>query len=105
MLSSEDAEDKISSNDQKIKELEIRMETLDQHASELWDELAVTPTQIRKFLENPEHFTEENWAEVQKMQQEHEAKLKLLLDNIRNPSLVKKRQAERNVGQHWLFVR
>jgi hypothetical protein len=94
-----------SKNDQLLHQLLIRVDALDREVKTLLDELKVSPEQISTFLENRDNFTPENWETLQQERKALDEKLKCELDNIRNPSKVKKAQADRHVARHWLYVK
>lgn len=101
----DELEKKIEKNNQSINELAIRIETLNRHADELFNELSVTGEQISTFIENKDHFTEENWNTLIEQRKALEEKLLRELANIRNPQKIKKTLSELRVQPHWLFVR
>lgn len=88
-----------------LQELLIRMDALDREAKVLYQELDITPEQLRVFLENRENFTEENWETLQEQRKALDEKLKCVLDNVSDPIKAKKAQESRRVAPHWLFVR
>jgi hypothetical protein len=105
MFFQDKAEEKLSINERKLKELAARQEKLDDEVAHFLSELEVTPEQLSTFLANQDNFTEENWKELQHRKKMLDEKLDLELKNIRNPLSVKKALASLNVGQHWLHVR
>lgn len=92
-------------NEALLKQLLIRVDSLDREIKMLLDELKVTPEQVSTYLSNKDNFTTENWEELQKERKANDEKLKRDLDNIRNPSKTKKAMADRHVAPHWLFVK
>lgn len=89
----------------KLEALEIENEALNRHTAEMLTEYKVTETQLTSYLANPAHFTESNWQTLVEEKKKIDTKLKRDLDNIVSPTLRKKRQKERHVQPHWLFVR
>ncbi len=95
----------LAKQDHATQELLIRMDVLDREVKGLMSELNVTPEQLTQFVENADNFTPENWEELQKQRQALDDKLQRELENVRDPSKAKKRQADRHVAPHWLFVK
>ena len=95
----------LAKQDHAMQELLIRMDVLDREVKGLMNELNVTPEQLTKYIENSDNFTPENWEELQQQRKSLDEKLKRDLENVRDPSKTKKRQADRNVAPHWLFVK
>lgn len=99
------AEEKAQKNERKIEELSIRIDAIDREIHNLLHELNVTPEQLSQFVNTERNFTEENWMQLQEEQKKMQEKLQVELEYIRNPQQMKKRYAERSIGNHWLFVR
>lgn len=95
----------IQKNELAIQELAIQIDSVASQVDAFLTELNITAEQISAFIENKDNFTEENWNTLLQQKQELEAKLKRELANIKNPLKTKKTYSERNVQQHWLFVR
>lgn len=92
-------------NEALLKQLLIRVDSLDREIKMLLDELKVTPEQVSTYLSNPDNFTPENWHELQLERKVLDEKLKRDLENIRNPPKIKKTMADRHVAPHWLYVK
>ncbi|EFB42844.1 hypothetical protein pah_c001o031 [Parachlamydia acanthamoebae str. Hall's coccus] len=107
MFDHDSLEEKIQKNTFKIEELSIHIESIDRQINTLLEEeLKVTPEQLSQFIQTKDHFTEENWNQMQEEKARLSAKLETDLKSIRNPQQQQKRYAERAVvGNHWLFVR
>lgn len=105
MIPSEDLERKINKNEMAIQELTISLENLNQQVDALLNELEVSAEQLTAFVENKENFSEENWDLLLKQKKDWNEKLRLSLENVRNPLSAKKKYAERKIEPHWLFVR
>lgn len=105
MLNQNSLENKIQQQESKIKELEIQLETLEHSVSELLTHLQVTPEQLTALVSNQEHFSEENWSDLQKHKLQIEEKLQREIANIRNPRKIKKSYDSLHVERHWLHVR
>ncbi|MBS4167658.1 hypothetical protein [Parachlamydia sp. AcF125] len=102
----ESLEKAIQKNSFKIEELSIRIEAIDREVQTLiQEELKVTDDQLTQFLHTKEHFTPENWNQIQEEKAKLSAKLQTDLQNIRNPQQQQKRYADLAVGAHWVFVR
>lgn len=104
-LSKDQPEEKLQNNERKIEELSIQFEALDREIHGLLQELNVTPEQLTQFVNTKQNFTDENWDQLQEEHKKMQEKLQVELQNIRNPQQMKKRYAERFVGNNWLFVR
>lgn len=98
-------EQKIAKNEKAMQELLIQLAAIDRKNHELYNDLNITPEKLSAFLANPSNFKPEAWAMMQSERGKLDEKLKRDLNNIRDPAKAKKTYAERNVGQHWLFVR
>lgn len=92
-------------NDQKIKELAIQIETLDQEVQALYEELEVDPKKLSAFVADQANFTPECFALLTAEKKKLEEKLQREITNIQNPKEVKKRHESRQVDNSWLFVR
>lgn len=102
---SQKMEQDILKNRLAFQELILHMDGINKEIDALLKELKVSRQQLDIFLANPENFTPENWQELQKQRQLLEEKLKCEIDNVRDPRKVKKSQNDRNVQQHWLYVK
>lgn len=99
-------DNKLDEHEKKIKELSIQTDTLEREFDQLLADLKVTREQIRVYIENKDHFTDDNWEEIEKQKQELDQKLLLQLKNIIDPLKAKKSLQERkDVKPQWLFVR
>lgn len=105
MFGHDPLEEHILGHEKKVQELAIRLENIEREVSELMNELKVTSEQVTIFINDQNNFTSENWQELQNQRQILEEKLQREIANIRDPQKMKKKQAERNIGQHWLYVR
>lgn len=98
-------EQDILKNHLAFQELLIQMDGMNEEIGLLLTELNVTRNQLQQYLSNPHNFTEENWQELQKQRKLLDDKLSREIDNVRDPRKAKKSQNERNIQQHWLFVK
>lgn len=98
-------ENKIRQNNSKITQLEIQLENMARQEEQLLMELKVTSDQLATFINKRDNFTEENWNELNKHQQELDTKLRRELDNIRNPLKTKRAYDSLHVQSHWLYVK
>lgn len=87
------------------KELEIQNDSLDKEIASLLDHCKVTEQQLTTYVSSPEYFTESQWETLQTERKKMDEALLLKLACIQNPAKKKKRQEERIVAPHWLFVR
>lgn len=105
MFLNNDLETKIQNQEIATQELAMRIEALNGQIEELMKELNVTAEQLTIFLQKKENFTEDNWNEITRQRQEFQERLTREISNIRQPLKTKKTYSERQVPQHWLFVR
>ena len=97
----EDREERIKTNKNNSKELEIRIEALNKEADQLLKDFDITHEQLKKFIENQENFSEKNWKTIEQLQVKQTEQLQREIDHV--PNLKKKRGEP--IAQHWLFVR
>lgn len=95
----------IDKQNRSTQELMLRIDALNREVNVLLEELQVTPEQISHHLANPDNFSPEHWEELQKQRQLLDEKLSRTLENVRDPIKTRKAQAERQIQNHWLFVR
>lgn len=95
----------VQKNEQAIEELAIKIDALNRDVDTLLKELNVSPQQLTTFLDNRDHFTEENWTMILQQRKALDEKLLRELVNISNPKKTKKAYSDRHVQPHWLFVR
>ena len=105
MLSNDKTEEQLKTNEKKIRELAIRLESLDKDTHSFLQELEVTPEQLTSFVSRKENFTEDNWESLQQQKKKLDEKLDIEIKNIRDPLKSKKALQSLNIAQHWLHVR
>lgn len=105
MLETFGIDEKFEKTQKKMQELEIRNTKLDRDAVDLLTELKVSAEQLSQYIDDKENFSKKNWEQLQKKKSEIEQKLDTELNSVRNPLKTKETLKERNVNQHWLFVR
>jgi hypothetical protein len=98
-------EQQLEKHSNKINELEIQLEKLDRDVGNFLNGLNVSAEQLTSFIESKENFSEKNWTELVDHKSKLDSKLKLELENIRNPLKTKKTYANLHVERHWLHVR
>lgn len=98
-------EQQLETHSTKINELEIQLEKLDRDVENFMNGLNVSAEQLTNFIENKENFSEKNWMELADHKAKLDSKLKIELENIRNPLKTKKSYANLHVERHWLHVR
>jgi hypothetical protein len=102
----ETLEEKIHRTDRKLKELLLHMQRLSHKHQEFLDRLALSPEQLKNFVENPASFSPATWEHLQNEKKNWEEQLNLELSHVRDANKTKKTLSERGqVQQHWLFVR
>ena len=94
-------EDNAFHQEKQINELLIENEQLDRHIEDFLHSLNVTPQQLSAFLENPSHFTQQNWDQLSQEKKRLDEQLSLKLNSTKNP--LEKRSKPNN--PQWLFVR
>lgn len=99
-------EEKIQRTERKLKELSILLQRLTEEYNEVLKEMALTPSEIKEYVENPNNFAPNIWEEMQEDKKKWEEKLDLELKSLPNIQNTKKNMAEKGqIQQHWLFVR
>ena len=101
----EDLEQKMARQEKALKELQLRNENLDGEIQDYLDGHQVNTDNLSKYIAEKSNFGEANWEELQKRKSQIDQKLNRELENISNPLRLKKAYKQRNVQQHWLFVR
>lgn len=86
-----------------INQAEIAIESLQKQIDALMEHLEATPEAISTYLQDQKYFTDKDWKLLQEMKQQAYDKLEQAKG--RDVLAAKKKQAERNVSPHWLFVR
>lgn len=96
----------IEENEKKFKELLQTMEAIKTEEEAYLKDLDLTPEQLIAYMENPENFTEEDWATIQREISEQRIKMEKLLSSrvnrVKNHKVYRERAT---VQPHWLFVR
>jgi len=102
----EKLETKIQKTERKLLEMSIILKRLDREYQKLLDEMALTPEQLKAYVENPENFAPPIWEQLQNEKKMLDEKLNLELSCVPDLAKAKKTISERGtVQQHWLFVR
>ena len=106
MFEHQDIESHSEKNENKLHLLELQIEALDKEIAQFLTELKVSPEKLTCFIENQNHFTQENWETLQQERKALDEKLQLNLKNIPNPRKTKKTYSEKRVvDSRWLFVK
>jgi hypothetical protein len=106
MVIEEKLEAKIHRTEKKLIELSLHMQRLNCEYQQLLEDLALTPEQLKEFVENPKNFPPPIWEQLQNEKKKMDERLNLELNNVRDANKTKKVIAERGkVQSHWLFVR
>ena len=96
--------DKILKTERKLNELSVHIQRLNHEYQTLLDELALTPEELKAFVENPDNFS--NWEQLQHEKREMDEKLNVELNSVIDANKTQKIFSERGqVQQHWMFVR
>ncbi len=106
MFQNDTPRDNIKKNDNKIREVSIRLTAIQREIEDLFNELGMTPEELQSYLSMSENFTPEEWQEIQNKTKETEMKLAEgdILDA--DPRETKKKRNETGqINNTWLFVR
>lgn len=87
----EDEETVFLSVEKKIRELEIEQEIYERDVSQFYKDLEFSQEEVRSILENPDLFSPEELAHMEKIRQEIEQDIEQVLEQPKN---LKKRQEE-----------
>ncbi len=98
-------EEKSRRNKQKLKELMIRNEKMDQDLDKLFNDYDINPDEVIDYLQKKENFTDKQWDEIGEAQQILDERLKVELKNVKDPRKTQQAQNDRLVRPHWLYVR
>lgn len=98
-------EDRLTDLERKLQELAIQNETLDREIEGLLAFAEVTEEQLSAFVNNPEHFNDQNWQKLVEEKKRIDSKLTRELNNILNPAKSQQKRSDLNVPRHWLQVR
>lgn len=104
-MSIEDLENKITLQEKKISEIEIKNERMEEEIESFYEEFEVNQQNLSLFISQKENFSDGSWEILQAEKQKAESKLARDLENIANPFRLKKVYKQRKVETHWLFVR
>ncbi|WP_068468696.1 hypothetical protein [Candidatus Protochlamydia phocaeensis] len=98
--------EKIQQTQLKMQEISINMEKLEREYQLLLEELALTPDQLKNYVEDSNNFSPPIWEQLQNDKQKLDEKLDLDLKSVRDPLKIQKTLSESShVRQHWIFVR
>ncbi len=102
----EKLEEKIHQTERKLIELSVHMQRLNREYQGLLEELALTPEQLKEFMDNPDNFAPPIWEKLQNEKKKINERLNLDLNNVRDANKTKTVYSEKGkIQQHWLFVR
>lgn len=105
MFQSKDEKQVMEEKHLELMELMLKHETLNRDTEALFHELQVTPEQLTAFIENKSNFSDDNWNRLQEEKNKLEQRIQTEIANIRNQVKVKKAYEERQIANHWIFVR
>jgi hypothetical protein len=106
MSTKEDQKDIFQRKQLKINELSINMEKLDRDYETILKESGLNFEQIKNYVDNPDNFSQPIWQRLHVEKQKLSLKLDLALENIKDPSKLKRTFSERGkIQSHWIFVR
>lgn len=90
-------------NEKKEKELLLKNEAIDREIEALFP--AEILDKAAAFTSNRTNFSDAEWKKLDEERKKLELQLRREMDNIVSPQEKEKKQKERNVAPHWLFVR
>ncbi len=96
---------KIEKNEIALKKLITDIERLELETAKTFEDLGITQDQFVNYLENPEHFTESEWNDLEEHKKKLNQKLDLSINHINDPCKAAKTRADMRLSQNWLFVR
>lgn len=102
MFSNESTEEIILKQERQIKELEIRMEQLQNHVGALYEEVGITPEQLDAAFKKSENFSPEEWEEIDLQKKKIEERVEQ--ERIQLGSKPKERTIP-PIQNHWIHVR
>lgn len=95
----------LDQQDKKIRELEIENDRLMQRTQNYFEELGLSPQEVKQFIDNPVNFPEDTHEQIVACKQKLEEMLKRDLANIRNLKQAKKNYSSLNLPNYAIFVR
>jgi len=99
-------ENKIDKTEKKLLELSISLKRIDREYQKLMEEMALSPQELKEYVENEENFSPPIWEQLQNEKKMLDEKLNLELNCVIDQDKTKKTITERGLIQkHWLFVR
>ena len=105
MFNTSNLEEQAVQGELKLKKLTLEFERLNQTIEEFFNSCNLTEEALHQFNATKAHFNDEAWEKLNEERTKLEEKLQRQLELIRNPTLTKKKYADRHVAPHWLFVR
>lgn len=106
MVINKNIEEKFQRTERKLKELSITLQRLNDEYQQFLKDLALTPTQLKEYVNDPANFSPSIWEQLQDEKKKLDEKLNLELSNLRDPLKVKEIFSEKGkIQPHWLFVR
>jgi len=97
---------KFENMQQKINELLILSENLNNNYQKILEQLDLSDQQLTSFVENPENFSEKEWEDLEAEKKKMQEMLDLQMSHLQDPKKVQKKYSQRKrVKSNWLFVR
>lgn len=98
--------DMIAASQLRMQELSIQVETLDDRYQQLFDELEITPDQLKEHAEDQTKYEMPIWEFLQEEKQKIEKAYEHDANSVRDIKKVKRTFSERkSIQQHWIHVR
>ncbi len=102
----EEINKKIQATENRMRECSLSLERLNQEYQQLLNDLGLTQEQLKARVENRDHYTPQEWEEMQQEQKRLDEKLNLELAHLTDPLKTKEAfSSVKTIQQHWLFVR
>lgn len=99
-------EEKLYLTEKKLKELKIYSDKIDSEFNEIIKKWGFTPNELKKYAENPENYSEEEWEEHKK---ESEHFFNLIKEELEKITDTRKTESHRSsigaIRSHWIPVR
>lgn len=106
MFFEQSLEEKIKSNEKRIKELQNETQRINQTFEQLYQEQGVTYEQMQAYFSNNDNFSPEELETMNLLLAEQEKKTESIDNKIVNPLETKQRYEEKSfVDPRWLFIR
>lgn len=90
-------------NEETLAQLSNQMKDLEAQAEQLMEKMGVDKGQVKEYVENPDNFSEEQWQEMQILQEALKKRISSELDNV--PDVKRTERAFQELGvadRNWI---